>query len=154
MVILALGSLYSHYIYTHTRSTIQFIFDMNVLKVEQFNGQEGTTWTAGLNKFSDMTAGELKQYRGYKNVPRSMKKGALEYTPPTRTTAYAPTVDWRNATNPTVLTPVKDQQQCGSCWAFSATASMESAGSIASDADAFILSPQQVRACQCGCVYV
>ncbi len=39
-------------------------------------------------------------------------------------------IDWRN-TNPSVVSPVKDQGTCGCCWAFSALGSLESAYAIA-----------------------
>jgi len=43
----------------------------------------------------------------------------------TRTTVPA-SIDWRTMN---AVTPIKDQGQCGSCWAFSATAAMEGAWS-------------------------
>jgi cathepsin L len=54
-------------------------------------------------------------------------------------------VDWRNV--PGVLSPIKDQGQCGSCWAFSATENIESAYAIWNKANAPVLSPQNVVSC-------
>jgi len=46
--------------------------------------------------------------------------------------------DWREVKD--VLTDVKDQGQCGSCWAFSATESLESAYVLAGN-DQVVLAP-------------
>jgi cathepsin L len=51
-------------------------------------------------------------------------------------------VDWRQTT-PTVVSSVKDQGHCGSCWAFAATATLESHVAIQSGL-LFDLSPQQL----------
>jgi cathepsin L len=59
--------------------------------------------------------------------------------------ALPDTMDWR--THSGVVTKAKDQGGCGSCWAFSATETLESAAAIASGAAAPILSPQQIVSC-------
>jgi len=53
--------------------------------------------------------------------------------------------DWRNRT-PSVVTPVKGQGSCGSCWAIAATAVMESVIAIETGT-LFELSPQQLTSC-------
>jgi len=54
-------------------------------------------------------------------------------------------VDWRYTK---AVTPVKNQGQCGSCWAFSATEAIESAMVLATGGKYdFTLSPQQITSC-------
>jgi len=62
-------------------------------------------------------------------------------------------VDWRKV--PGVLTPVKNQGNCGSCWAFATTETIESEYALINKVNAPVLSPQNVVSCtpnpqQCG----
>merc|ERR1712166_865760 len=59
--------------------------------------------------------------------------------------APAESKDWREVDG--VVTPVKDQGGCGSCWAFSAAETLESHLAIATGEAAPKLSPQQIVDC-------
>jgi cathepsin L len=89
---------------------------------------QGTeTFWLDLNKFADMTPSELKKYNGFKPelVKKSMKnslKFSEVYDPTPSNGSVPEAIDWRTLG---YVTDVKDQGQCGSCWAFSATGSLE-----------------------------
>jgi len=51
-------------------------------------------------------------------------------------------LDWRDHSG--VVTPVKNQGGCGSCWAFSAAETLESHLAIATGSASPTLSPQQI----------
>ncbi|KAG8173929.1 hypothetical protein JTE90_026972 [Oedothorax gibbosus] len=78
------------------------------------------SYRKGLNKYSDLTPEEFsRQLKGYK---RKMNvTGGSTWLPP-ENIELPKTVDWRTKG---YVTKVKDQQDCGSCWAFSATGSLE-----------------------------
>merc|ERR1711957_787076 len=59
--------------------------------------------------------------------------------------APAESKDWRDVDG--VVTPVKDQGSCGSCWAFSAAETLESHLAIATGKAVPKLSPQQIVDC-------
>merc|ERR1712157_514486 len=68
---------------------------------------------------------------------------------PAESSAAPASVDWRKTI---AVTPIKNQGQCGSCWAFSATEGIESQYVLdASPEYAIEMSPQQITSCTTSC---
>lgn len=85
------------------------------------NAKPENTFTLGHNKYSTWTDAELDTLRGFKSnrkLPEFTENG----------TPNSDSVDWVTAG---CVTGVKDQGQCGSCWAFSTTGSMEGGHCVA-----------------------
>ena len=112
--------------------------------------------TLELNQFADLTP---ERFRATHNGFARARPGA-RYPPAwPNHTASCPTkeqwaaidlpetFDWRDAN---VVTAVKNQEQCGSCWAFSTTETVESALSICSGKPPPVLSPQELVDCTNG----
>merc|ERR1712244_151885 len=127
---------------TRTEHQMRFdIFQANLKKIEEHN-KSGASWKKGINQFSDLTEAEFQAMYlgGYKRLPTP----AGNFTTASKPAKDLPAeVDWRKQG---VVTDVKNQGQCGSCWAFCTTEMIESYAGIATG-DVPILSAQQVTAC-------
>jgi len=129
------------------REVHELLFTKRLAEAITHNKDTRQSWKKGINRFSDMTESESAGYRGYK-IRAGL--GADPNQPCDTTQIKYPqnlpaTVDWRNA-NPPVLTPVKDQGQCGSCWAFATTETIEANLAI-NTGNLTVLSPQDVVSC-------
>jgi len=83
----------------------------------------GKSYTVGLNHLADLTLDEYRSLLGYKHSPNHWQlSGHLNSTFSHSETAIKSSVDWRKEGK---VTDIKNQERCGSCWAFSTTGSVE-----------------------------
>jgi len=130
--------------YTHDTFFYRYtVFKQNLDKITLGNKQNHT-YTMGMNVMGDMTLAEFKATKlDYKQISRSHLRSKNHAGPHQHIKAPAASVDWRAKG---AVTPIKDQGQCGSCWAFSTTGSTEGAVQIASG-QLLSLSEQQLVDC-------
>jgi len=102
------------------------------------NNSGNETHVAGHNQFSDWSHAEYKNILGYVRGERDVRNVQIFDE-----SMNAETVNWTTAG---AVTPVKDQGQCGSCWAFSTTGSLEGAHFVASG-ELLSFSEQQLVDC-------
>ena len=115
------------------------IFEKADAEIKEINANE-TTSTHGHNFLSDWTAVEKEALFGLSMLPRERVNVTSDVAPPQQLPS---SVNWCTAG---ACNPIQNQGQCGSCWAFSAAASMESAHYI-QHGTLYKLSEQQFVSC-------
>jgi len=118
------------------------IFQSNVERIIRHNANPYKTYTKGINKFTDLSDEEFsRMYLGAsqncsatynKKIPFKNRKNIPNYW------------DWRNKS---IVSPVKNQGKCGSCWTFSTTGAIEAHYALLNNVTAPILSEQQLVDC-------
>jgi cathepsin L len=117
------------------------IFADNVKLINEHNAKN-LSFTMGLNEFADLTNAEFKRYYTTKTIDTTKLNVAPGRSFP-ENLKLPVTVDWRQHN---AVTPIKNQGQCGSCWSFSTTGSVEGAFALATG-NLISLSEQQLVDC-------
>jgi len=107
---------------------------------KRINSNKNNTFVVGHNKFSTWTKDEYKKLLGTHINTATYE---LDYVVTLDTVGAPDSIDWRDRG---AVNGVKNQGQCGSCWAFSATAAVEGHCQI-SGGYLFSLSEQQLVDC-------
>jgi len=119
------------------------LFEARLAEVASHNANPGFTWKKGVNQFTDRTESEIRAMLGYQKhsyVSPNSKTLKTRVSPD----SFPGFMDWRKMG---VVSEVKDQGQCGSCWSFAAAETVESHFALANNLELPILSEQQILDC-------
>lgn len=132
------------------------IFSKRLQAVEALNAQPAPRWVAVINQFSDYTEEEFRRLLGHSRTERkrstSLSLLQLDATM-LEGQKLAQTVDWRPRLNSSAF--VKDQGECGSCWAMASVGALEMHAELTMKRHPRQLAVQQLVDCvenpnQCG----
>ncbi|CAF1381492.1 unnamed protein product [Adineta ricciae] len=104
------------------------IFKTNIAVINKHNSEAEMgvhSYTLGVNQFADLTHDEFatKMLGGVKIPTDPLKRPVGQRFNPPANVEIPASIDWR--TKGAVISVIENQEQCGSCWAFTATGALE-----------------------------
>ena len=122
-------------------------WSLNMASITKINTDPTVSWWASANKFANLSSAQFAStYLMQNPPPLSMPSVGSAPFP----TSIPPQTDV-NWVSSGMVTPVRDQGSCGSCWAFAATSVIESMYLITNQGGAsasnLSLSPQHLISC-------
>jgi cathepsin L len=140
------------------RSKREEAFSANLAKIKAHNSQTpAPSWTMGVNQFADLTSAEFKAMTKGRSKPSTANLDQPDGLSAEERATFQKhhandvsvdklpdSVDWRTKG---VVSAVKNQGGCGSCWAFSTAETVESALAIATGKPPLILSEEELVDC-------
>lgn len=115
-----------NYLKTGEEEYRRTIFLRNLVKIAEHNANPKNTHQLGVNQFTDLTDVEFAALYLTLRVPKQNIEIVNDKSTPSNVD-----LDWSAKGG---VSPVKNQGGCGSCWAFSAIAAVESAYLVRSNA--------------------
>jgi cathepsin K len=116
--------------------------DERIAAINKRNAELGFHWTAGRTSVSDLSPEEKKKLLGLLPLPEGWGTNIPSLAAPDGAT-FPAAFDWRALDG---VSPITNQEDCGSCWAFAAVAQLES-HTLIYDKRLEDLSEQQVVDC-------
>jgi len=131
------------------RARHEQIFYRTLNDIVVHNADPTQLYKRGVNQFTDMSETEFATFNGY-NMAEALENKKLRKAAPAEVlqrmkpvSELPDSVDWRTKG---IISPVKNQGACGSCWAFGAVACIES-NVMQNTGKMLILSTQNVVSC-------
>jgi C1A family cysteine protease len=141
---LAHGKTYTGEEHAHRFAT----FQDNYLFIVNWNADPTQTSTVGLNEYADLNTAEFSALKGCLGMKRS---NATKKTVEVADVSAIP-ASW-NWNSQGAVTPIKNQGDCGSCWAFSSTGSLEGLNFLQGPQKGTLLSFSEQQLVDCSTSY-
>lgn len=120
------------------------IYQENLKQIAEHNAQPGLTWVAGVNRFTDEFPEERhRRLGGFRagTIPK-LRSSRQTFTRPSYDVENLPrSISWRNVSG-----PIRNEEQCGACWAVAAASALQAHIKIGTGVDINI-SEQEIVDC-------